>query len=273
MRRAGVALALVCLLVAAPTRAWADGGTDATGGGASNPTIGVSSPGSSGGGSEHRGGGIVKCYYQDASLSSGGSPEVISPEPGKRYYLVCFDAASKLVYAAFVNYDPATAAVDPATLARQAWSELPLVFPAAQTSPETGRPQYVGLATWLWVDPGSWRPLTATAQVPGLSATVTATPSRVEWDMGDGRVETCGAGTPYDNSRAARDQSTNCSHTFTDASSTRSDGRFHATATMWWTVTWVASDGSSGTLPAAFRSTRFDLVVDEIQALRQGGQA
>jgi hypothetical protein len=40
---------------------------------------------------------------------------------------------------------------------------------------------------------------------------------------------------------------------------------------MWWSIAWTATDGSSGVLPDAFRSTQFILEVDEIQALRTGG--
>jgi hypothetical protein len=213
----------------------------------------------------------VKCIYYDAGQSSGGIAEVTQPVPGQTYQIVCFDAAGIVVYSAFITYNPVVPVVAPDTLARQAWKQLPLVFPRVATSPAMGQPQYVRLPTWMWVDPASWVPQSATAEVPGLSATVTATPQRVVWKLGDGSTVTCGAGTPYNASRPASSQSTDCSHTFSDASSTTADGRFHATATMWWSVSWTATDGSTGTLPDAFRSTQFDLQVNEIQALRQEG--
>jgi hypothetical protein len=196
---------------------------------------------------------------------------VTNPIPGQQYQIVCFDASGKAVYSAFITYQPATPVIAPSTLARQAWKQLPLVFPPVATSPAMDRPQYVSLPTWLWVDPAAWVPQSATAEVPGLSATVTATPMRVEWNLGDGSTVTCSAGTPYDAARPAADQSTDCSHAFRDASSTQPDGRFHAMATMWWSVRWAATDGSTGVLADAFRSTQFSLEVDEIQALRQGG--
>ena len=213
----------------------------------------------------------MRCQYSSASPTNGlGSSEVFEPVAGQQYYLVCWDANGNVVFSDFVVYNPA-APIDPATLARQAWRQLPLVFPDARTSPDRSRSQYAGLPTWLWVDQADWQPRSATAAVPGLSATVTATPTRIEWVLGDGRgVEVCDAGTPYDTTRPAASQSTDCSHTFVDASSVSPDGVFHATATMWWSVQWQATDGSSGTLPAAFRSTTFDLRVDEIQALRTG---
>jgi hypothetical protein len=213
----------------------------------------------------------VRCVYYPGTNTSGGNVgEVTDPVAGETYQLVCFDAANNVVYSAAVVYQPAVPAVSPGTLARQAWKTLPLVYPGAHTSPEATAPQYVGVSTWLWVDPAQWQPMTATAAIPGLSATVTATPSRSEWDLGDGTdaVE-CAAGTPYDQGRPAAEQSTDCSHTFERASSTTSDGVFHASVTVWWSVTWQATDGETGTLPDAFRTSTIDLRVGEIEALRE----
>jgi hypothetical protein len=271
VRRSLVGAAVALAMVLSPTTpATADTGTTAAGGGATDPSIGTGSSDVSlslGGGS-----GSVSCQYSSATPTNGvGSAEVFDPVPGQTYFLVCIDGNGNVVFADFVVYNP-VAPIDPATLARQAWRQLPLVFPDARTSPDRSRSQYVGLPTWLWVDQSDWQPRSATASVPGLSATVTATPTRIEWELGDGRgVEVCDAGTPYDATKPAASQSTNCSHTFMDASSVSPDRVFHAMATMWWTVQWQATDGSSGTLPDAFRSTTFDVRVDEIQALRTGG--
>lgn len=271
MRLALLRLIVVAAFLALTTApSWAENGTSAVGGGSQDPSIGTSTSGDTVGVST--GSGSIHCQYSSASPALGtGSSEVFDPVPGQQYYLVCWDANGNVVFADFVIYNPA-APIDPATLARQAWKQLPLVFADPHTSPERDRSQYVNLPTWLWIDAADWQPKSATAEVPGLSATVTATPERIEWDLGDGRgVEVCDAGTPYDTTRPAADQSTDCSHTFRDASSIAPDGVFHAMATMWWSVQWQATDGSSGTLPDAFRSTTFDLRVDEIQALRTGG--
>src|SRR5438445_11454768 len=121
------------------SRASADGGgPSSTGGGSSDPTIGVRQPGG-GSGSGGGGSGIVKCVYYDAGQSSGGTAEVTIPVPGEQYQIVCFDASSNAVYSAFITYQPATPVIAPGTLARQAWKQLPLVFPAVATSPATDR--------------------------------------------------------------------------------------------------------------------------------------
>jgi hypothetical protein len=195
------------------------------------------------------------------------------PVAGEQYYLVCFDSSGKLVFSGLVIYQPGSAR-DPANLAQEAWKQLPLPLPAASTSPAASATQYVGLATWMWIAPPQWSPLSATAELPGLAATVTATPMRSEWTLGDGSdLIVCGAGTPYDQSRPAADQSTDCSHVFARASSTAPDGVFHGSVTVWWSVSWTATDGSSGVLPDAFRTSTFDLRVGEIQALREAENA
>ncbi|MHB8294301.1 MAG: hypothetical protein ACYDH5_06655 [Acidimicrobiales bacterium] len=97
-------------------------------------------------------------------------------------------------------------------------------------------------ATWLWVDPAAWRPVTARASAAGVSAVVTATPSRVRWDMGDGSVTTCaGPGTPYDPARPASAQSSSCTWTYRHHT-----GAMTVSATITWTVTWTVSGASGG---------------------------
>lgn len=272
MRIARVTVAIVLgatlFTVGRHAPAAADNGATVSGGGSETPTVEVGTDVSSGG-SGAGGGDAVDCQYYEADASVG-SPEA-GLEPGREYQLVCWNEAGEVVYSGFVVYDPAVPAVAPAMLARRAWQALPLVFPEVRTSPPLRlRPQVVGLPTWLWVEPGSWVERQATAEVPGVSATVTATPLRVEWKMGDGTSVTCqSGGVPYDVSRDPGAQSTDCSHTYRDASTSRAGGVFDVEATMWWSVTWSASNGDSGTLPDAFRSTRFGLEVAELQAVRQ----
>jgi hypothetical protein len=48
-----------------------------------------------------------------------------------------------------------------------------------------------------------------------VSATITATPRSVRWDLGDGTtVECSGPGKPYDLSRPPEGQSTDCRHVY-----------------------------------------------------------
>jgi hypothetical protein len=125
--------------------------------------------------------------------------------------------------------------------------------------------QLVGVRTWLWIDPAQWQPQSATAAVPGLSATVTAQPTTVQWDMGDGTTLTCdGPGVAYDPGRPDGDQHSDCSHVF------EHDGTHDVRATIEWQVRWTASDGSSGALPDVTRATQFPLQAEQRQAVING---
>jgi hypothetical protein len=226
------------------------------------------------------GSGTITCaYFAVAGVDNGPGPSlgnggaVDDPQPGTVYDLDCRDGSGAVVYQQLVVFDPAAPPpVDGATLARQARKTLPLFFPGVETSPPYDRDQLVQVPTWLWVSSDSWQPRSASAAVPGLSATVTATPERIEWLMGDGSTEICaGPGKAYDTSKPDDAQTSYCTHTFTRASTNEPQGMYRARATMWWRVTWTATDGSSGSLPDVYRFTDFTLRVVEVQALRQGG--
>lgn len=175
--------------------------------------------------------------------------------------------------------------IDPETLALQAYRELPLEFPEVRTSPPSGVPAVVHVPVVLWLEPGQWRPLSASASVPGLSATITARPVRVEWDMGgvgdDGPVSCEGPGTPYEEGDVAgltmaelegRARGLwDCYHLYRVSSREDITGDpaevYEAEATLVWEVSWSASDGSGGPLPDVGRSTTFAMQVGEIQTL------
>ncbi len=105
----------------------------------------------------------------------------------------------------------------------------------------------MNLRTWLWIDPGAWQPLSQTASAGPVSATVTATPTSVRWDMGDGAVVTCrGPGTPFDPTRAESAQSTDCSHTYKRSSAGQSGERYTVRVTITYGVSWTASGAPGG---------------------------
>ena len=178
---------------------------------------------------------------------------------GESYWIVCTDG-----YVNRIVYDPANA-IDPATLARRAFNELPLIYPRPRTAPPATAKQLVGIRTWLWVDPGDWQTMSASAAIPGLAASVTAQPTRTIWEMGDGSTVTCdGPGTPYDPGRPDADQSTECSHVY------QHDGTYTVLATIEWSVTWSATNGAGGNLGTVQRSTQFPLTVEQRQAVITG---
>lgn len=159
--------------------------------------------------------------------------------------------------------DPATGVqeVDPLTMMiDMARATIVIPLPAIATSPPLGGTQLVGLPLWFWSQ--SHFPVSVTATIPGLSATLTATPGPLHIDMGDGTSFTCsGGGTPYDPNRSYRDQSTDCAGTYDR------HGPYTATATVVWALSWVATNGQSGTLPSVTRQASVDLNIRQAQAV------
>ncbi|MDA8283224.1 MAG: hypothetical protein M0Z42_08015 [Actinomycetota bacterium] len=132
-----------------------------------------------------------------------------------------------------------TVQVAPVVVAEEAAKHLGLASPVIEMAPPDGDSQLVGVATWLWVNPATWHPVTASASAGAVTTTATATPMKVVWDMGDGSTITCGGpGTPYDPS--APKAKTNCSYTWSTA------GTYAVTATVYWSVAWTAAGAAGG---------------------------
>jgi hypothetical protein len=191
-------------------------------------------------------------------------------QEGDLYVLVCYDAAGNEVVNELRRYDPSAPAappVDPKVLAQEAKQDLALPLPGVQTSPPPEHDQLVNLPSWLWVE--DWSPRSATASVPGVSSTVTATPTKVVWDMGNGDQVVCrGPGKPYDLSLKEHQQSSDCTYTYRASSAGQPGQRYQASATMTWSVSWTASGApGGGDLGEASRTTTFSMRVAEGQAL------
>ena len=176
------------------------------------------------------------------------------------------------------NSSEQSAAVTVATLAQREVNQLPLPTPEVRRNPSGDA--VVNLATWWWIDPGQWRQLTQRTQVGPVWAQVSARPVKSVWDAGDGTPPlTCqGGGTPYDTSKSAEAQSTNCSHTYTESSAGQpqtgpdpNDRFFTVTVTVYWQVSFVGAGGAGGSLPVMTRTTRFPLRVVERQTVMTGG--
>jgi hypothetical protein len=159
----------------------------------------------------------------------------------------------------------AGAVPSPAQLAEQARAQLRLPEPAIVTSPPDM--QLVGVPTWLWLDRAIWRPRSATASVPAVAVTATATPTTVVWSAGDGATVTCsGPGTPFPAGADPRSTSPDCGHTYQRSSAGMPAERFPVTVTVSWQITWAGA-GAAGTFPDMTTTTTAALRVAEAQAL------
>jgi hypothetical protein len=281
MTAAAVATTLAFFASAAPATAGGnDGGTYATAeqDAHGNPTViamaDLDRPAQPG----RRATGVVRCTWFTPTESSQDDVAKALPGPAVPpgsalvddhiYYRHCENGDGEVAFQGWTRWTAAEIQVLAADLAYEASRELPLPYPRPATSPAIGTEQLVGLATWLWLEPGSWASLDATASVPGLSATARATPTRVRWDMGDGTVVTChGPGVAYDPSRDDDAQFTDCKHIYQHVSASEPNGSYVATASVDWAITWSATNGQGGTLPGTSRGTSFPVRVGERQAV------
>lgn len=141
--------------------------------------------------------------------------------------------------------------VDVEAIAHEARASLSLPSPQVSMSPSAGAPILVRVPVWMWVPTEAWQAQTATASVPGGSVTVIATPTSVDWVMGDGGTVSCeSAGTAYDaRLHDPETESPDCGHTYT------STGDREVTARLSWAVAWSSTEGEGGDLSALTTSS------------------
>ncbi len=153
-------------------------------------------------------------------------------------------------------------AVNPQVLAQVAIDDALALIPTQTVRRSPSGRSLVGVPTWFWVD-GADDVVAATASVPGMSVTATASPGAVRFDLGDGTTMECaGRGTPYEAGATS-----DCTHTYERA------GHYTVTSTILWTGTYTVND--AGPFPIANAVARTatlpDLPVNEAQAINTGG--
>ena len=160
---------------------------------------------------------------------------------------------------------------EPDALAEQAADRVPIPTPGIAMNPPPDTPQVVHVPSWLWLEPDTWAPVNATASAGGVTATATATPDYVLWDMGNGDRVTCsGQAPPYDPSRPAAEQRSACTYTYRASSAKERGAVFIVTATAVWNLSWTASGApGGGRLGTVRRSASVPVRVAEIQTLNQ----
>jgi hypothetical protein len=151
-------------------------------------------------------------------------------------------------------------------LGKEAYDSVRQLVP--QPEVELSRPAddlIVNVETWIAVAP--IQAITATASIPGLSATVIATPTRIDIVTGsqvrtDVQRLSCapwgGAGT-------------DCVWTPVYPSVAKvtgtNDHRHHGSVSIVWAVAWTSTDGTGGTLEELTTSLPMEFAVREIQII------
>jgi hypothetical protein len=159
-------------------------------------------------------------------------------------------------------------------LAVTAYGLLPLPSPAVRRSPSEalryqGLPYtYVNLWTWFWTDPQTFRSLSKTVTAGTLTATVTARPTSLVFDPGDGNpAVTCdGPGRAWQPSDGNGPPVSGCAYRYVQVSS---EGPVTASVSILWQVTWVANNGMSGALPVLMTQASDRLNVIQTQVVNR----
>jgi hypothetical protein len=169
----------------------------------------------------------------------------------------------------FIPSDSSAPTVNPGELAVEALERAPLPQPQITMAPSPDIPQLVNLATYLWLPAEQWEPETVSATAGGVTSTVTATPMRVVWDMGQGDTVVCnGPGLPYRPDLPDEHQPSDCHYTYRASSAGQPGQAFTVTATVEWETTWAVSGApGGGSLGTVSRSSSIDVRVAELQSL------
>jgi hypothetical protein len=147
----------------------------------------------------------------------------------------------------------------------QATAQLPQPAPSFAPPAES---MFVNYETWFAVEPVD--PVTATASIPGLSVTVTATPTEITLHTGtqvDGDITsvTC---TPWGSTYYAANGCTwTPNHPSVEQVTGTTDYRYHASIDLVWLVRWRASNGTTGDLGTTTSTTDVLIAVREIQTV------
>jgi hypothetical protein len=163
---------------------------------------------------------------------------------------------------------------DPAVLAQQAYAELTLPTPAAHRSPSEANsdPDHgglpftiVGLRTWVWV--ADWQPLQRTVALQGVSVTLTAVPTGLVFDPGNGDAPVAceGPGRPW--TRADGNEPPvygGCAYVYRRVSA---DGPVTATTSVQWSVSWTSNTGAGGAFPTGVSQVSDSFLVEQIQVV------
>lgn len=155
-----------------------------------------------------------------------GVPPGVNPAAGRWWLVWCPGADVAIRWGSAAG---PTLAVSPFALAQQAASTIHLAAPLIGMAPAPTR-GVVNLLTYMWVNSNAWAPLSATASAGSVSATATATPDRVVWEMGNGdRVVCSGPGVPYDLSVPRDQQHTGCGYVYPRDSHSQPGGTYTVT--------------------------------------------
>jgi hypothetical protein len=263
----GAAFLVASLLGTPLALAGGSGGNGDAGVDSSGITVTVGTPGSPG----HPGGGgepsTPSCGL--VYISGADMPSLVDSST-EGYWIIdtckinALDPTSMTWVPTTPGSSPAVASVvAQKALGRAEWPTIKVTF---DPSPDR---LLVRFPIWLHLSSG-WQQVKASATVGGVTATVTAKPESVTWEMGDGKSLTChSAGTSYDAnlSWSANLSRRDCGYSYTSSSAAQTGGRYKTKVTVHYGVTWTSNFGGGGSLGGYDRSATTAVAVGQVQSL------
>lgn len=199
------------------------------------------------------------------SLSLGGRTGSLSGEMGDaQRQRPARDPALAGIEIAVSSRDPAHKAERVGKAANLGLSSLSLPRPVPMFAPPAQRVRtLVGIDTWFWVPPASWRPIVRIVAAGSVVVNLVATPVALQLIPGDGSllVSCPGPGVPW----LVPGARSPCSHIFQRASTAGRTGRFRGAMQSLWLVRWVSNTGLAGTVGPIVVPTPVSLRVAEAQ--------
>jgi hypothetical protein len=270
--------------------AWAAANSGSASDGGDIVNVGAGSATSNPGRAVHRGtqrdsgsgSAAAPCTYVPLPAKEAATFGAGGPTPGAWYFVKC-PGKTLTIYNGALSWFPTgppavagTPALAPSALAQQAVDSMTLPSPVVNLNPSAF--SVVNLSSWLWIDPQAWHSFRATATAGSVSATAVAVPSTVSWTMGDGHSVVCGGpGTPYQPTMPETAQTTDCSYTYLRSSAGQpsvngdgdsNNGAFRVTATITWTVSWLATGvAGGGSLPPLHTSSTVPVRVEQVESV------
>jgi hypothetical protein len=130
--------------------------------------------------------------------------------------------------------------IDAASVAEDIVKRAPFETANASIAPPPSYHTYVNYKNWMWIPEDQWHDVSVSVNAGGARVTLTATPTRVEWGMGNGDVQFCpGRGREWVEGMP-ENAPTSCSYTYTDMENPRGD-RWPVSARLVYSVRWTCA--------------------------------
>jgi hypothetical protein len=135
--------------------------------------------------------------------------------------------------------------IDPAQVAQQLVERAPFEPADAKIAPPPSYHTYISYKNWLWIPDAQWHDVTVSLTVAGATVTLTATPSLVGWDMGNGSGTSCvGPGREWLQGMP-ENAPTNCSYAYDEIEDPKGD-TWTVSARISYAVGWTCTGNCGG---------------------------